>query len=118
MSDRVYEDIDSADRSSEEKPAAKFIQIWNKLTRPRAVDEDEARHEYMTKVILLLMAIVMSISTFLVLLGWILATYEITDITIMLASDAVIFLSFWLAHRWDWRPGSFIPSITFFILAS
>ena len=118
MNDRIQEAIHSADLAFEAKPRGKLRRLWDNLTRPRAIDEDEARHEYMTRVILLLMAIVMSISTVPVLLGWVLGTYENADAGIMLVSDAVIFVGFLLTHRWDWRPGSYIPSITFFILAS
>lgn len=44
---------------------------WNRLTAPQAVDQDEARREYMTRVILLMIGVVMWPVTLVFLAGWI-----------------------------------------------
>ena len=59
---------------------------WRKLTTPQAVNADEARREYTTKVILVILsAIALAITPFVVL-GWIIGIFDILVLIVPLVA--------------------------------
>ncbi len=95
----------------------KLHNLWHRLTVPRAVDKDEARREYMTKVILIILNVI----------GWWLVVAFLVGIIAgkipMFALLSTVFVqlfvmgSWLLADRGYWRPVSYVLSAIFFLLA-
>jgi len=88
---------------------------WSFLTRARAIDTDDARREYMTRVVLVMMALVGSLVFVVVVAGYISGDFgpdaPIT-ITMMLLLIAVGWI---LTQIGKWRLGAIIPPSLFLI---
>jgi anti-anti-sigma regulatory factor len=91
--------------------------LWHRLTTTRATKEDEARREYMTKVVLTILILVNSILFFPFLVGSIAGVLDPASPweTIII----VIFLigCWWGADRGYWRLVGYIIPLIFFMLA-
>ncbi len=83
--------------------------IWDRLTEPQSTHEDEARREYMTKVILSLAAIAAGIFTLPVLVGWSLQAYPFPFVLIMLIFDLALMGGLWLSHHGGWESAVIFP---------
>ncbi len=92
--------------------------VWDRLTEPQSAQEDEARREYMTKVILVLSALAASFFTVPVLIGWGIGAYDYRFVLIMLVFDITLFGGLWLSHQGKWAISSFIPPVAFLLLGS
>jgi diguanylate cyclase (GGDEF)-like protein len=90
--------------------------LWHRLTNPKATDDEIARREYMTRVILAMMGFSLSIFTLIILLGWTLGWFDTITILIIAAIDIPIGISWLIAARGVWRPGSYVAPIVFFLL--
>jgi signal transduction histidine kinase len=90
--------------------------LWHTLTTPRATDEDEARQEYMTKVILTILTMVAFV---LVPLETVLASIKIIPLEHPLIA-LFTFLLFsgvlWLAYRRYQRLSGYVPVIETFLV--
>lgn len=94
-----------------------FIQNWwSRLTTPHATDDIEARLEYMTKVILLMMTIVLYIFTIIIIIGSFFIPWGIEAIPIMLTLDLGAGISLWSTQRGGWRFNKYIPPLVFFVI--
>jgi hypothetical protein len=89
---------------------------WSRLTTPRATDDIEARLEYMTKVILLTMTIVLYIFTIIIIIGSFFIPWGLEAIPIMLTLDLGAAISLLSTQRGGWRFNKFIPPLVFFII--
>jgi PAS domain S-box-containing protein len=91
--------------------------MWHKLTAPRSSNQDEAQQEYMTKVILTILILGMSLSVFPFVIGWRIGVFPL-DVAIS-SIVVVVFLGggWWLAHRGRWRQGSYVLLAVFSLLA-
>ncbi|MCP4544549.1 MAG: response regulator [Chloroflexi bacterium] len=91
--------------------------LWHKLTAPRSTDEDDARQEYMTKMILVIMAATMFVTNPIFFIAWRIGVY--TPDMPLVASLLFVLLSggWYLAHRGYWQLSNFVPSTVIFIVA-
>ncbi len=93
------------------------MKIWHRLTAPHATDEDEARLEYTTKVILIIMIVLIGISIPLFTIAWSFgAVTPDVPLTAVLISISFI-CAWWLAQRKYWQLSSYIPPILMFAIA-
>lgn len=89
---------------------------WKKLTTPYAADDIEARLEYMTKVILLVMTITLYIFTLIVIVSIIFDPYGSEAILIMVSLDIGATISVWFTHHGGWRYSKYIPPLAFILM--
>ncbi len=93
-----------------------FLNWWKRLTTPHATHDIEARLEYMTKVILLVMTITLYTFTLVVLISFLFDPYGLESIPIMLTLDFGATISVWFTQRGGWRFGKFIPPLVFLLM--
>jgi len=91
--------------------------LWHKLTTPQAIDPDEARREYTTRVILLILSSIAVGITPLVFLGWITDIFD--ELVMIVAPTAVLVFcgGLWLAQLGHWRVASYVPPVMVYLLA-
>lgn len=118
MEDGAYQEISDLDRERLNAQANRLKSLWHRLTDPHEPDEDEARREYMTRVILVMISLTMSLFSIPILAGWISGLYLWQDAATIILSDALVFVGLWLALRGYWRKSRFIPLLIIFFLAS
>lgn len=89
-----------------------FVNLTEPMERFSA--DDEARKQYLTQVVLILMCAALLLFTLLVAAGWGTGMFSWGDLTIMFALDAPIVVCLWLARRGQWRWGSYLaPALMF-----
>lgn len=86
---------------------------WSRLTAPQAANPDEARREYMTKVVLFMMGVTLLPFTVLIGLGWLRGLFDFLSIVIMLTISGTVVMAWGLAQAGHWRWGSYIPPALF-----
>ncbi len=91
--------------------------VWRTLTVPRSADADEARREYMTKVISLLMGIVAFGLALIFGGGWALGVLPLDSLLITLVMTLIFGGGWWLSYREHWRIAGYIPPIVIFLTA-
>ncbi len=94
-----------------------FQNSWRLLTTPRAQDRDEARREYMTKVILLVLSLISLGLTLLSLGGAILGSIPFDTLGIVLGMVVVFGGGLGVAYRGRWRWASYLPTLLIFATA-
>jgi len=90
--------------------------LWTRLTTPFANDPDEALREYMTRVILLMQGIALTVFTIPIVVGWITGAFPLEAVIIMLSLLVPIIAGFWWAYHRRWQIAKYIPPILFFAL--
>jgi PAS domain S-box-containing protein len=96
---------------------AHWQDLWGTLTTPQAVDVDEARREYMTRVISLIMALVASGLMLIFATGWLLGFLPFDSVFITLGMTLAFGGAWWLAYRGQWRAAGYIPPTIIFLTA-
>ena len=91
--------------------------LWGKLTETSSPQEDEARREYMTKVVLVLTLLALVLFTIPVVIGVIFGFFDILPAVIMIGMDLIIGWGLWLSHHGRWEISSYMPPVAFYILA-
>ena len=91
---------------------------WDRLTKPKATDEDEARQEYSARAIMVLLAVSLLIFTVLAIIIWIGGAYPFPAMWVILATDMVAGTLFILVLRGAWRPVCYFAPILFFLLGA
>jgi len=89
---------------------------WRRFTTPHATDDIEARLEYMTRVIILVMIIVLYLFTLVIIIGSFFIPWGSEAIPIMLILDFGAAISLWTTQRGGWRINKFIPPLVFFFM--
>ncbi len=85
--------------------------LWQRLTEPRALSEDEARQEYMTRVTLVLISALMCGFFPFTLIGWRVGALT-PDMPFAALVLGVVCAGGWLlAERGNWRLSRYIPSV-------
>ncbi len=92
-------------------------QIWNKLTAPQSTDPDEARREYMTKVILVIISAVFWVSVPLMGGTWVIDAVPVDMLIVAVLLSALFSGGWWLAHKGHWRVSGYIVPWLLFALA-
>jgi PAS domain S-box-containing protein len=100
----------SEQRPPERDPFADLrIRLWDALTQPQSQDEDQARREYITRVILLGVSVVILPFTLLAILGWSLRLIPIDTLYLMGGMSALFPFGLWLSHHGHWRISRYFP---------
>jgi len=91
-----------------------LLRVWKRLTRTQSTDDDNARWEYLTKVILVFILFVSIPFLIISIIGW--AFHFIPfDTVVILAIMALLFVISWfLTHKGHQRIGAAIPCIILF----
>ncbi|MEJ2210564.1 MAG: response regulator [Anaerolineae bacterium] len=82
--------------------------IWKGLTEPRASDPDEARREYLTRVVVAMMVPALAIVTGVVTVGWAVDYFTTYSVVTMVLLDLPVLAAAWLTHRGHWSRASFL----------
>ena len=91
--------------------------LWHRLTIPHATDENDARREYMTRVIYV-MLILVGLALFIAFaIGEGVGNLRDSGLGITAAIELALVLGWWAVDKGYWRPASFALPIIFFILA-
>ena len=93
-----------------------FQNLWTRLTTPFANDPDNALREYMTRVILLMQGIALTVFTIPIVVGWITGAFPLEAIITMLSLLVPTIAGFWWAYHGRWQIARHIPPILFFAL--
>ncbi len=95
----------------------RFTTVWHQLTTSRAADPDEARREYMTKVITLLLSAVSLVSSVLFGIATAMGAIPPDTLWLTLLMD-VVFLSAWgVAQAGHWRIAIWFPVAISWVIA-
>ena len=93
-----------------------FPSIWQKLTTPRAVNEDEKMREYMTRVILVMILGTLLVFTIFLFIGWMQGVFDFLPFLVMVGMVFANGTGLWLTIKGYWRWSSLLPPISFFLL--
>ena len=88
-----------------------LIRLWHILTDPRCEDKSQARLEYMTKTLLVMMGFSFLLGTLSILAGWIYDVFDFHPLSIILILDIAVIFSYWLSCRGQTRIASYTPVI-------
>lgn len=97
----------------------RFVELrkwWDKYTTPLARQEDDARREYMSRVVLLTMTALLIFFTLVVALGWIAGWFKGLDVLIMVAITLPVAIAWFSSLQGAWRAASFVPTLVFLAL--
>jgi len=95
----------------------RVINLWHRATQSHAADPNEARREYMTKVILVILNVV-GVAFFIgFAIGWIVGISPLTPLMPTIIVDLIFFGGLYLAYKGHWRVASYISPVAFFALA-
>lgn len=98
------------------KSKTRLADVWNKLTAPQSSIEEDARREYMTRVILLIMAGIAVFFIFPIGLGFIAGMFDLPSMLMQLGVVGAMLAGLLVTLRGGWRISRLIPIITFFAL--
>ncbi|MBN1660728.1 MAG: response regulator [Anaerolineae bacterium] len=82
--------------------------LWRRLTEPGELDPDEARHERLTRIILVMMEISVIAVTLLVFLGWAAGLFWFSSVIQALLIDLPVVIAAWLVYTGRWRAGTYL----------
>ena len=91
--------------------------LWHRLSAPRATDEDEARQEYMTRVIYVILNVIGLVFCVAFLIGWMAGVISWQSLVVTIFIQFLLIGGWWGADRGYWRTTSYIPPLMFFLLA-
>lgn len=91
--------------------------LWQQLISPRAPAVDEARHEYITKVILLALVLVNLGLALVATVGWSAGHIMLDTLLLALAMVAGFGAALWLANVGRWRVAGLFPPVIIFCVA-
>ena len=94
----------------------KLQQIWNRLTAPTSTGDDDARREYMTRVIFVLLMAVGAVFPVVFFVGW-LTGYTPAPIIVTVLMEIFLAAGWWFSDKGYWRYTSYVPPILFFLQA-
>ncbi len=94
----------------------KIKELWHRLTALQSTG-DEARREYMTKVILVILNIAGLIFFITFIIAWLAGALPIVSVLLTVVIDTLLVASLWLAHHERWRLASYVPPVMFLFLA-
>jgi methyl-accepting chemotaxis protein len=95
----------------------KLQTLWHQVTRPYAADANDARREYMTKVVLVILNVV-GVAFFIgFLIGWIAGVSPPQSLVSTIIVGMIFLGGLYLAYRGHWRVAGYIPPVAFFLLA-
>jgi len=90
--------------------------LWQKLTVPHSTGVEDARREYMTRVMLVIAGVPTSIMMPLAIIGWGVGLYPVDVPIAVVLGGLLLGASLWLAQRGHWRFGSYmLPAMEFAI---
>ncbi|MFN2225439.1 MAG: ATP-binding protein [Anaerolineae bacterium] len=82
--------------------------MWKRLTAPRAADPDEARREYLTRVVVAMMVPALSLITVVILVGWAADFFAPFSVTTIVLLDVPVLAAAWLTYRGHWSRASYL----------
>jgi len=92
----------------------KLLTLWKTLTQPVSVHPDEARREYMTRVVSLITALVAALLAVGFFIGLVSGSLPLDSLLIS-AGMSVLFVASWvLTYRGYWRVAGMIPPLLLF----
>jgi diguanylate cyclase (GGDEF)-like protein len=93
-------------------------QAWHRMTAPHSGDPDQARHEYLAKTILAMVAGSLLLFTIPILAGWALGVFDSFGPIMILIIDIPVGIACGLAYRGRWQAASLVPILIFFLLGA
>jgi anti-anti-sigma regulatory factor len=91
--------------------------LWYRLTASRATDENEARQEYMTKVIYIILNVIGLILCIAFFIGWMVGPIPNEAVVVTIVIELFLIGGWWAANWGYWRVASYAPPLMFFLLA-
>jgi len=92
-------------------------QLWNRLTAPTSTGDDDARREYMTRVIFVILVAVGALFLIAFFAGWLMGTMPTNSLSVTAGMEVFLVAGWWFSDKGYWRFTSYIPAILFFLLA-
>jgi len=91
--------------------------LWHRLTAPQSTSDDDARREYMTKVIFVILMVVGVVMPAAFFVGWLAGNTPAVSLTVTVIMEIFLVAGWWLSDKGYWRFTSYVPPILFFLLA-
>ena len=91
--------------------------LWHRLTTPRSPDENDARREYMTRVVLIMLFLVNSVLFIVSLVGAIIGVMVPGEVGQNFLIELLLLGGWWAADRGYWRWTGYAMPLIFFGLA-
>lgn len=88
---------------------------WKRWTTPSAVEDEQARREYMTRSILLILSLLVLIFTLVIMAGRLVGWFRGRDVLTMLMIAVPILAGEYLALRGFWQWCAYLPPLAFLI---
>ncbi len=88
---------------------------WRRVTTPRATEDDQARREHMTRVVLFVLTLLVLFFTMIIVVGWLAGWFRWVDVLTMLMIAIPTLASSALALRGLWRWSTYLPPLAFLI---
>jgi diguanylate cyclase (GGDEF)-like protein/PAS domain S-box-containing protein len=94
-----------------------LLRLWHTLTAPQAKDIDQAQQEYLTKALLVIQGMPLTLATLSILVGWLFGLFPLLPVFIILLLDLPVILAFWWVNHDRIVLASYIPPAICFGLA-
>jgi methyl-accepting chemotaxis protein len=95
----------------------RVINLWHQVTQPHAADVNDARREYLTKVILAILNVVGFALLIGFFIGWITGVSPLDSLIPTIVVDLIFAGGLYMAYRGHWRVASYISPVAFFALS-
>lgn len=82
--------------------------MWKTLTKPWAEDPDDARREYLTRVVVAMMIMALIAATSVILLGWAVEYFTPDSVITILLLDVSVAVAGWLTYSGRWGYASYL----------
>ena len=95
-----------------------FRKLWFELTNPRVKEESQARQEYQTRVIFVMVSVALVVMTVIVfLINYGIGEPDVETTIIMLGMDLLVLIGWGLIGKGKWQAGSILLPVVFLTFA-
>ncbi|HOD13594.1 MAG TPA: PAS domain S-box protein [Spirochaetota bacterium] len=90
--------------------------FWKKATRAASADIDDARREYITKVICFIIGLIALVFSIIFFFGWIFGRTPADSILIALSMGTILIAGWIISLRGHWRVSAFLPPLMVYLI--
>ncbi len=94
------------------------IVLWKKATRTTSADIDNARREYITKVICFIIGLITLVFSIIFFIGWLFGTTPADSMLIAFAMGTLLITGWFLSLRGHWRVSAYLPPLLVYLIGA
>jgi PAS domain S-box-containing protein len=95
----------------------KIKNLWQRLITPQEIADNEARQEYLTRVIIAFMSLTLVVFSVPIVVGRVAGLYTPVPVFAMLILNVIVWSFWWFTLRGYWRVTRYFPIVLCFLLA-